>query len=225
MFIRAGRLILTLVFPILLVIIGVRLVMTPIFLQFEYNRPDFPADYYGLTREERLYYAPFALDYLILNKPLDYLADLHFDDGTPLFNARELRHMYDVQLLTRSAFVVGLVSGTLAAIVGLLLVRTPEGRIQLRLGLRDGALLTIGLILTLVLMALFAWDVFFTRFHELFFESDTWYFLYSDTLIRLFPEQFWFDAAILVGVCALLGSIITLIASRVWSKSAQFKKN
>jgi integral membrane protein (TIGR01906 family) len=225
MHIRAGRLILTLVFPVLLVIMGVRLVMTPIFLQFEYNRPDFPADFYGLTREERLYYAPFALDYLILNKPLDYLADLRFDDGTPLFNARELRHMHDVQLLTRSAFAAGLASGILAVIIGLLLMRTPEGRIQLRLGLRDGALLTIGLIVTLVLMALFAWDVFFTGFHEMFFESGTWYFLYSDTLIRLFPEQFWFDAAILVGVCALLGSIVTLIVGRVWDKSAHVKKS
>lgn len=225
MLLRAGRLVLTLVFPILLVIIGVRLVMTPIFLQFEYNRPDFPADFYGLTREERLYYAPFTLDYLIFNKPLDYLADLRFDDGTPLFNARELRHMHDVQLLTQSAFIIGLAGAVLAVIIGLLLARTPQGRTQLRLGLRDGALLTIGLIVTLVLVALLAWDTFFTQFHELFFESGTWYFLYSDTLIRLFPEQFWFDAAILVGVFALLGAIVMLVISRAWNKAVQVKKS
>ena len=39
-----------------------RLLMTPIFLSFEYNRADFPADYYGFMREDRLRYAPLAAE-------------------------------------------------------------------------------------------------------------------------------------------------------------------
>ena len=35
---------------------------------------------------------------------------------------------------------------------------------------------------------------FFAGFHSLFFEGDSWLFLYSDTLIRLFPIRFWQDA-------------------------------
>ena len=44
------------IFPIVLVLLAARLVMTPLFLQFEYNRADFPADPFGFTREDRLTY-------------------------------------------------------------------------------------------------------------------------------------------------------------------------
>ena len=46
------------------------------------------------------------------------------------------------------------------------------------------------------------WD-FFAGFHSLFFEGDSWLFLYSDTLIRLFPIRFWQDAFLLAAVIAL----------------------
>ncbi len=42
--------------------------------------------------------------------------------------------------------------------------------------------------------ACFPWSAFrssLSGFHHLFFQGDTWLFLYSDTLIRLFPERFW----------------------------------
>ena len=46
---------------------------------------------------------------------------------------------------------------------------------------------------------------FFAGFHALFFEGDSWLFLYSDTLIRLFPLRFWQDAFLSVAVIALGG--------------------
>jgi uncharacterized membrane protein len=50
-------------------------------------------------------------------------------------------------------------------------------------------------------------DVFFTWFHGLFFEGDSWLFLFSDTLIRLFPIRFWEDAFLLAAVIALGGGL------------------
>ena len=41
---------------------------------------------------------------------------------------------------------------------------------------------------------------FFTVFHEIFFKGDSWLFLYSDTLIRLFPLPFWESAFAFVGI-------------------------
>jgi integral membrane protein (TIGR01906 family) len=45
----------------------------------------------------------------------------------------------------------------------------------------------------------------FVGFHRMFFQGDSWLFLYSDTLIRLFPERFWLTAfvAIVAGTIAL----------------------
>ena len=45
----------------------------------------------------------------------------------------------------------------------------------------------------------------FEGFHSLFFEGDSWLFLYSDTLIRLFPLRFWQDAFLIAAIIALGG--------------------
>lgn len=204
---------LTLVLPLLLVIAAARLVMTPAFVSFEYHRPNFPADFYGFTREDRLTYAPYAIDYLLNGEGIDYLGDLTFPDGQPLFNARELRHMVDVKTFTQLAFGFAVIAGTLAISAAAYLRRRPA---HLRAGLRDGAVLTIAIIAAITITAIFNWEFFFTGFHQLFFESGTWQFLYSDTLIRLFPEQFWFDAALTLGALTLIGAIVVLIVTWRW---------
>jgi uncharacterized membrane protein len=51
-------------------------------------------------------------------------------------------------------------------------------------------------------------DIFFTffaGFHSLFFEGNSWLFLFSDTLIRLFPIRFWQDAFLFAALIALGG--------------------
>jgi len=57
----------------------------------------------------------------------------------------------------------------------------------------------------------------FVGFHRLFFEGDTWLFLYSDTLIRLFPERFWLTAFVGIGAGTVLlaGLLLGLSAWRL----------
>jgi len=209
---------LTVATPIILVLLSVRLVMSPLFLHFEYNRPGFPDDPFGLTREQRLTFAPYALDYLIYNEPLDYLADLRFEDDSVLFNERELRHMADVQVVTQIAFILlGILSIT-AILAGVYLWRTDRNR--LRFGLLQGAVFTLAIIASIIIVAILSWDFFFVAFHTLFFESGTWYFAYSDTLIRLFPEQFWFDAAIIIGGLSTASALFMLSVTWWWGRSA-----
>ncbi len=89
--------------PIALVGLALRLLLSPLFLQVEYRMPGFPADEYGFTLEDRLRWAPYAQTYLTSNEGMEFLADLQFDDGTPLFNERELSHMEDVKVVTKGA--------------------------------------------------------------------------------------------------------------------------
>ncbi|MBZ0294984.1 MAG: TIGR01906 family membrane protein [Anaerolineae bacterium] len=199
----ALRLLFALSIPVLLILVNVRLVMTPVFLQFEYNRPDFPEDFYGFTREDRIQYAPFALNYLFNDADVTYLGDLEFPDGSALFNARELHHMRDVKIVTRYAFGFAVIWGLVAIGIGLVLRRAN----LLRQALMSGAILTIGLLLAIVVVAIVNWEFFFTGFHGVFFEQGTWYFQYSDTLIRLFPERFWFDASLLIGGLTIIESV------------------
>lgn len=213
-FIALARAFVTIALPVLLVLANSRLVMTPAFLYFEYTRPDFPADFYGLTTEERLEYAPYALNYLLNGADVRYLGDLRFADDSPMYNSRELTHMRDVKTLTQILYGAAIILALIAAGIGVRL----RGTKHFLAALRQGAMLTLGLIAAIVLAAIINWDFFFTGFHRLFFESGTWYFAYSDTLIRLFPEQFWFDAALLIGGLTVFEALSILGISLWWRR-------
>jgi len=199
--------------PIALIGFGLRVLLTPLFLRVEYNMPYFPPDEYGFTKEDRLKWAPYALDYLVNNEDISYLGDLTFEDGTPLYNERELSHMDDVKRVTQGALRVWYVSLGLLALLG---VWAGFGQWwqDYRLGLMRGGWLMVGLAAVVGLIVVVGivinpnvfWN-FFAGFHSLFFEGDSWLFLYSDTLIRLFPIRFWQDAFLLAAVIALGGGV------------------
>ena len=203
----------TLLIPLALIGLGLRLLLTTTFLKIEYNMPYFPPDEYGFTKEDRLKWAPFALEYLVNNAEISYLGDLKFDDGTPLYNERELSHMADVKRVTKGALNVWY--GSLAVLAALGAWAWFGGWWQeYRLGLMRGGWLMVGLAVAVGLIVVLGiainpnvfWN-FFAGFHSLFFEGDTWLFLYSDTLIRLFPIRFWQDAFLLAAVIALGGGL------------------
>lgn len=200
----------------LIVLFVARLLMTPAWLYFEYTRAGFPADPYGFTTDERMEYGRYAIRYLLNGEDIDYLGALTFPDGDALYTANELAHMRDVKALTQIAFGVAVIAG-IVALIALLYLRDEPVRVAA--GLRAGALITVGLLIAIALGATFAWDTFFTGFHQFFFQQGNWQFLYSDTLIRLFPEQFWFDSALCIGGLTIL-SAITLFFITYRVKSA-----
>jgi integral membrane protein (TIGR01906 family) len=212
---------LALAVPLMLVLGSARLVMTPLYLNLEYNRAGFPPDFYGFSTQDRLRFAPYALDYLMNGQGIHYLGDLESKDGSPLFSGRELGHMVDVKVVTQVTFGIAIGVFLLALMAGYILWRNPATRIDLRKGLMSGSFITLGLIAAIVLLSVLSWDVFFTGFHQMFFAQGTWQFLYSDTLIRLFPEQFWFDAALVIGTLTSLGAIAILVVSLRAGKGRQ----
>src|SRR5512138_1399270 len=130
--------------PFALIGLGLRVLLTPLFLQVEYNLPYFPADEYGFTKEDRLKWAPYALNYLTNSEDIHYLSDLQFDDGQPLYNERELSHMDDVKQVTQGALRIWYV--TLALLLGLGIWAWFGGWQQAyRLGVRRGGWLIVGL--------------------------------------------------------------------------------
>ena len=109
----------TLLTPIFLLGLGLRILLTPIFYNIEYRMPYFPPDTYGFTLEDRLHWAPYAVDYLLNNADISYLGDLTFEDGSPLYNERELSHMHDVKLVTKGALQVWYIAVLLLAGLGI----------------------------------------------------------------------------------------------------------
>lgn len=192
--------------PVVLALTGVRLMMTPAFVRFEYSTPNFPADPYGFTKQDRLHWSQIALDYLLNDEGIEFLGDLQFEDGSPVYNERELRHMVDVKNAVRVTLVVWYL-----ALGGLLILGVWAWRgnwmPQFKAGLRRGGWLTVALVGMIIASVLVSFGVFFVAFHNMFFEPGTWMFYFSDTLIRLFPERFWRDIFIYVGLLALAGGL------------------
>jgi integral membrane protein (TIGR01906 family) len=207
---------LTITVPFLIVILAVRLIMTPLFLQVEYTRPDFPEDYYGFSTDNRIQYAPYAIEYLLNGADISFLGDLRFPDGKEMYNVRELQHMRDVKLVTQAALTAGIIIGLYWLIGGTILWRFYRNHFTI--AAQNGALLTLALIVSIVIISVVSWDSFFTSFHKAFFADGTWRFEYSDTLIRLFPEQFWFDAALVIGAFSFGISILLLTLLRRMQK-------
>jgi len=203
----------TLLMPIALVMAAVRLLISPAYLVIEYNTPGFPADPYGFTQADRLHWSKIAVEYLLNDADISFLADLRFpegqqgppescqyiDDCTRLYNDRELKHMVDVKVVVKAALRVWYASLGLLLLLWFIAGQARWGQ-DYRRGLRRGGWLTVFLLLGIILFVLLSFNVLFVAFHNIFFQAGTWTFLFSDTLIRLFPERFWRDTFIAIGV-------------------------
>jgi integral membrane protein (TIGR01906 family) len=192
---------------------SVRVFLTHAFLELEYHRPGFPPDSYGFTTEDRLRLGAGALDYLFEAAPSDTLAALTFADGAPVFQAPEVRHMEDVRRLTQAVLKVWL--GSIAiGLAGSVWVIRRKGWRELARAAQDGAWATLMIVTGLGIFIATGFPVFFTGFHRIFFQGDTWLFAYSDSLIRLFPVQFWIDVSLGIAVVALLEAGLAYLGAR-----------
>jgi integral membrane protein (TIGR01906 family) len=190
---RLIQLLLVLAVPVVLLVADLRIVTGHWFVRWEYGKAGFPPDPFGLTIAERTHLAEVSVDYLATNADISLLGDLQFPEGQAAFNERELRHMADVQAVYGGMMTAGIVAALVLLASTALLLASSHARWRAPIALLRGSLLTLGLLATVGATMLLSWGEFFTTFHRLFFEGETWIFPYTDTLIRLFPIRFWMD--------------------------------
>jgi integral membrane protein (TIGR01906 family) len=206
---RVMQVLLAVCFPVILLVLAVRAVASPLFLWVEYNRPGFPGDGYGFSSDDRMTYGSYAVDYLSNWSGPRYLGDLVNRSGDKLFGDGEVSHMADVKVVILSAFGAGALLILLSLIAVIYLRRRSRGGV--RRGLFAGSIITLVIIISLGVLAVLGWEQFFAQFHSIFFASGTWTFSLQDTLIRLFPGQFWVDGGIVVAGLVLIAALVTLI--------------
>jgi integral membrane protein (TIGR01906 family) len=197
----------TLFIPMAIIMLGVRILMTPMFLDVEYRMPGFPDDRYGFGMQDRLKWSKPSVEYLVNGAGIDYLANLKFVDGQPIYNERELSHMADVKGVVQLLLKIWYVD--LLVLIGFGFVSRYIGWwAEYLLGWKRGGFLTVVLLVALGVFASTSFWEFFAWFHSLFFSGSTWLFEYSDTLIRLFPIRFWEDAVAYIGGFSLIMGLI-----------------
>lgn len=204
--------ILAIFIPYLLLMTGVRLVMTPAFPAMEYKRAGFPQDPYGFTIQERTKWSDYAVSYLTNDAGIEYLGNLQDLTGQKMFAPDELTHMEDVkEVVTISSTVWYVLGGvSIAILLWFVIMRQWD---SIRKAFNAGGWITVGLLSALLVFLAVSFDQLFVYFHRLFFEDGTWTFSQSSTLIRLFPFEFWRDAFVLVIGFALLVGVLFVIVT------------
>ena len=210
--------------PLILVIGMARLLTLSWYPAWEYAKASFPADPLGMAPEERLRLARASIAFLNTPRGVGRLDDLQFADGTVAFNAREVSHMDDVKLVYDQLTSATLIAFVVAVAAAYVLIRL--GRLALVWGaLSDGSLFTLCVLVILGAWMAVGFDAFFTAFHGIFFAGGTWLFEYSDTLIRLFPLQFWADAGLIIAVGVGVLAFALALFTRALQKRTERRQN
>ncbi len=212
-FLKLRATLIALTVPLTVLMIAIRAVASAPFLWLEYHRPGFPEDSYGYYLVERMRLGSYGVDYINNFAPREYLARVTTGaDNTLAFTEAEVNHMHDVKwvLLIATVAVAALFLLTLISSISLR-ERAPG---TIRRSLFCGAWITLGLIAVLGVVGVFGWEWLFTTFHQVFFPQGNWEFSVRSSLIRLYPPQFWIDAAIAVAV--LVAVQITLLLVTTW---------
>jgi integral membrane protein (TIGR01906 family) len=202
--------------PVFLVLTNVRIAATELRVyDYAFSRYD-AAVRTGLERAELDRAAREIVRYF--QAPGDEaLLDIRVRDGgseVPLYTQREVLHMRDVRDLFQATFRVHelafvYIAGYIAAIF--LWSRERSMRHLARQAMWAGGL-TVALLAAAAAAVLTGFDALFEQFHLLSFSNDFWRLdPATHRLVQMFPQGFWFDVTLGVGLLTVLeGALVAL---------------
>ena len=211
---RILKTLLVLVIPIILILGSGRLLATDAYLAFEYGKDSFPRDSYGFSPGQRFILASTNIHYVRAHLPNNELSKQTLN-SVPVYSEREVTHMADVKEIFQVVLRVWQVAFILFLLLGIMFWQNGQ-RKAFASAVQSGGLLTSGLILTIALLAVFAWQTWFDLFHRFLFVPGSWLFSYSDSLIRLFPVKFWLDATLTISLLGFVGGLLLVLIGRQW---------
>ena len=128
-------------------------------------------------------------------------------DGQPVLNERERGHMADVRAVF-SGFAIAAILALLVVLIGWRIARRRAPDTFWR-AIRGGVAVLVAGVILVGAVGLFAFDLAFDVFHRLFFAGGTYTFdPRTDRLVQLFPERFWLETSLAVGVVILVVSAV-----------------
>ncbi|MGV1005154.1 MAG: DUF1461 domain-containing protein [Candidatus Nanopelagicales bacterium] len=206
----------TLALPLVILLGWLRVVWSRWFVNWEYSR--LPAEQSGLSSPQRRELAGAWIDYFRFGgdprRAAEQFRTLRDSAGQLWYTGAEVDHMIDVRILTDKLWIMlGVAAAVCIVGLALLLLRRADRPLAFR-ALWRGGLLSAALLLSAGLFLAAAWQTFFYKMHELLFPQGNWMFNADSTLIRLFPDQFWFEAGVAVAGGALVISL--LVAAVGW---------
>jgi len=186
---KALFLLTVLVFPFVAVGLSVRLAFTETAVELLYR--GLPPDRWGMKEEKRLELAKLGLKAVLSEEGMREFKEARLG-RRKAFREKEVRHMEDVARLLEVFFPAVFFLGLLW-LFGVSYLR--DRKVLFWSGL--WSLLLLSLIALLVFVN---YEKAFELFHLLLFDPYSWRFRDEDTLLRVYPMEFWFKATLLVAV-------------------------
>lgn len=206
-----ASLVLTVSAALVVVAIAILPFLGPVWVGFEQGRVG-SAALTGFTPEQVTAVTGSILADLVIGPP-DFDVTLN---GVPVLTEDERSHMRDVRGVFAAFYMVAIGGAVvLAASFALAFAqgRGPRARLWHRLA-RAGGIIAV---VTVVggTLGVFFFDAAFLAFHELFFPGGNFLFPTTDHLVQLFPDQFWMETTVGVGiVIVLLGVLLSWFGNR-----------
>ena len=210
-----------LAFMVFLVTSNVRLAFNSIALyEFGFDRHNV-ARTTGLTESQLSDVATEIRDYFNSDEELLDVRVTVDGDARPLFDEREIIHMKDVKELLHAVYRVQ--EGTFLflftfSMVGFLIMGG-EFAARIRMLFLRGTVFIYVAMGVIGLGSLVGFNLLFRWFHEISFNNDFWLLdPQTSFLVRLFPQGFWLESTLLLGIVTLAesGGIVALIALMGW---------
>jgi len=204
--------------PIFMITTSVRWVINfPGLYSYGFDKYNIP-DYTGIQRDDLLDAAAQLRDYF--NNDDEDIVIRTFVLGVlreNLYNQREIDHMRDVKVLVNNVYrvqeVIGLYFLVFAA-VGFYISRRRFTEALLRVISRGGKV-TLALVVVIGLLSAVAFNQLFLLFHLVSFSNDFWQLDPGrDYLIAMFPQNFFFDATMLIALSTVALALILAFGPR-----------
>jgi integral membrane protein (TIGR01906 family) len=187
--------------PLLLVTSSARIALnTPQLYEYGWNKYESSVAS-GLSISELHEVNQGVIDYFNTNQELE-VADY--------FKDREVQHLADVRGILRIGFRIqeaSLIYAIIYIFFGYILLRRKWWPIVSK-RLIWGSGLTLAIIAASGIALAIDFDGIFTWFHEVSFSNYLWLALPSDMMTRIYPEDFFFDAAIFIVIATIVECII-----------------
>ena len=213
---RLATVLFVLSIPLLLITSNVRWAANePRLYEYSFDHYDAEART-GVARNELDFAARDLIRYFNDDRPTIQTLVTQEGRAVPLYNERETSHLRDVKNLFRTVFRVQEASLAFALlyVVGVFVWAREAPLRSLARTVLGASVLTFALLGLAAVGALVGFDELWTKFHLLAFTNDLWKLdPETDHLIQMFPEDFWFDATLLVAALTAVEALALLAAS------------
>jgi integral membrane protein (TIGR01906 family) len=173
--------------------------LNPVWVGFAQDRAQAGA-WTGFTPDQLRTVTGEILSDLVIGPP-NFEASI---DGAPVLKVPERDHMRDVRRVFFEFFVAA-AAGAVVLAGAFVLARGPAARARLWRRLSGTGLVVVVVTVVGGVLGVLFFDAAFEAFHEVFFPAGTYLFdTRTDRLVQLFPQQFWVESTIAVGLVIIL---------------------